>query len=118
MAFSERSIRVLCFSRDPLLLESRQQVLATKYESVTVGTTEEMMALASCVQFDVIVFSHTISAEECDLCAEIVRTRWPEAKIVALSAEQEGCSEAADRVVRGLDGPRVLLNAIDQLGAN
>ncbi len=118
MAFSNRSPRVLCFSRDPRLLETRRQILATRYEAVTVGSIEEIMALATDEEFDVIVLCHTLSVEECDLSAQTVRVRWPGAKIVALSAEQGGCSEAADRIVRGLDGPRLLLDTIDQLAVS
>ena len=73
------------------------------------------MTLLSDEEFDVILLCHMLSVEECDSSMQIVRARWPGAKIVALSVEQGGCSQAADRNMRGLDGPRLLLDTIDQL---
>jgi hypothetical protein len=115
MALSRHFPRVLCISRDPRLLESRHLVLARKYETVTVGSVEEMSSLPASGQFDVIVLCHSLSSEECEVSAELVRVRWPNAKIVALSVEQDGCFDGADEIVRGLDGPRVLLGTIDHL---
>ena len=115
MALSTHFPRVLCVSRDPRLLESRHLVLSRKYETVTVGSVEEMRSLPASEQFDVIVLCHSLSSEECDVSAKLVRVRWPKAKIVALSVEQNGCFDGADEVVRGLDGPRVLLGTIDHL---
>ena len=115
MALPGHFPRVLCVSRDQRLLESRHLVLSRKYETVTVGSVEEMRSLPASEQFDVIVLCHSLSSEECDVSAELVRGRWPKAKIVALSVEQNGCFDGADEVVRGLDGPRVLLGTIDYL---
>lgn len=117
MSFSERYPRVLCFSREAVLLETRQQVLNKRYSVVGVNSVEEMMALDPGLEFDVVILCHTLSVNDCDFSTQFVRARWPGAKIVALSVEQKSCSEIADRVVRGLDGPRFLLNTIDQLVA-
>jgi|SRR5579863_6177813 len=117
MTFSNHSPRVLCFSRDPLLLKTREQVLSTRYEGVAVSSVEELKALDTDEGFDVVLLCHTLSVDECELSAQVVRVRWPHAKIVAMSLEQGGCFEAADRIVRGLDGPGLLLNTIDQLTA-
>jgi hypothetical protein len=117
MPFSNRFPRVLCFGRDPRLLETRRLVLARRFETVTVGSIEEMRALPVDEEFDVIVLCHSLSLEECDLSSELARARWERAKIVALSIEQGDCSLAADQTVRGLDGPRFLLSTIDHLVA-
>ncbi|HEY1578297.1 MAG TPA: hypothetical protein VGF82_14610 [Terracidiphilus sp.] len=117
MAFSKRVPRVLCVGRDPRLLETRQLVLAKRYETVTVGSIEEMRALPIEEEFDVVVLCHSLSFEECDLSSELARGRWRHAKIVALSIQQGDCSVAADQTVRALDGPRFLLRTIDQVVA-
>jgi hypothetical protein len=107
--------RVLCISRDSHLMRTRQLVLATQYEVVSVDSIEGIEALPTDQDFDLIVLCHSLSSEECDQCVEIASTRWPQAKIVALSVERADCSEYADRVVRGMDGPRFLLQTIDRL---
>jgi hypothetical protein len=90
-------------------------VLAKHYDAVLVGSLEEMRALPADKQFDVVVLCHSLSSDECDLAAAIVRDRWPAAKILALSVERSSCWTSADRIVRGLDGPSALLQAIDRL---
>jgi hypothetical protein len=107
--------RVFCLSRDQRLLETRGMVLAKRYDAITVGSIEEMWALPVASAFDVVVLCHSLSAEECDLSASIARERWPQAKILALSVDSSSCWTFADQVVRGLDGPSVLVQTIDRL---
>jgi hypothetical protein len=79
------------------------------------GSIEEMRALPVVTQFDVVVICHSLLPEECDLSALIAKERWPKAKIVALSIMRPGYRSFADQVVRGIDGPEILLQAIDRL---
>jgi hypothetical protein len=90
-------------------------VLAKHYDAVSVGKIEEMLALPAEKQFDVVVFCHSLSSRECDLAGSVVRQRWPDAKILALSIDQSSCWTSADRIIRGLDGPSVLVQAINRL---
>ena len=46
MDSTQQRSRVLCFSRDPRLLNTRWMVLAKHYDAVSVGSIEEMLAIA------------------------------------------------------------------------
>ena len=113
--FSQQRLRVLCLSRDQRLLETRGMVLAKHYDAAIVGSIEEMRALPVVTQFDVVVICHSLLPEECDLSALIAKERWPKAKIVALSIMRPAYRSFADQVVRGIDGPEILLQAIDRV---
>jgi hypothetical protein len=112
---SENPPLVLCLGSDQRLLEIRGRVLATHYGAVSLGNIEELDALPATKQFDVVVLCHSLSSEQCDMATTIVRERWPKAKIVALSREGSSFLTAADQTIRSLDGPSVLLQAIDGL---
>lgn len=106
---------VLCFSRDQRLLETRGMVLSKHYNAELVGSIPELKALSPDTHIDTVILCHSLSPEECDLSASIVRERWPKAKILAVSGERPSCWTFADKVVSGIDGPSVLLQAIDSL---
>jgi hypothetical protein len=107
--------RVLCFSRDQSLLETRGAVLATRYQTVTVMSVEEIYALQPDIQFDVVVLCHSLSDTDCDVASAIARQWWPQAKILGLATSRSGCSTSADGVVQTADGPCALLRAVDSL---
>ncbi len=90
-------------------------VLANHFNVVTVGSMAEMQALAQDRVFDVVLLCHSLSSEECDLAATTARRRWPEAKILALAVERSSCQSYAQHTIRGLDGPRLLIQAIEHL---
>jgi hypothetical protein len=90
-------------------------VLESRYEVVAAPCLEELQEVTTDHDFDVILLCHTLSSEDCDLATSIARVRWPNAKIVALSVERSSCAKYADQIVRGLDGPRLLLRTIDNL---
>jgi DNA-binding response OmpR family regulator len=114
-SLSNRHARVLCIGRDPSLLRTRQLVLANHFNVVTVGTVGEMQALGQDRNFDVVLLCHSLSAEECDLAAVTARRRWPAARILALAVERSSCRHYAEQTIRGLDGPRLLIQAIEHL---
>jgi hypothetical protein len=89
-------------------------VLQSRYEAVAAANVEQVETLPDS-HFDVIVLCHTLATEECDRAVSICRTRWPGARILALTVERSSCEEFADELVRGLDGPAMLLNAIEHL---
>ena len=90
-------------------------VLASRYSAVAVGSVAEICALAADSHFDVVLLCHTMSKEESELAAGIARERWPRVRILALSVEQHDSVSYADGTIRGLDGPRLLLESIDSL---
>lgn len=106
--------RVLCVSHDPGLLRTREMVLRSRYEAVAVADIEQLETLPK-FHFDVIVLCHTLATEECDRAVSICRTRWPGARILALTVERSSCERFADEFVHSLDGPAMLLNTIDHL---
>jgi len=62
-----------------------------------------------------VVLCHTLTSEEYDLSASIVRERWPGAKIVAVSEDPTSSWNSADGIVRGIDGPSVLLKVLESV---
>lgn len=115
MNFSPAHVRVLCLGHDERLLETRVQVLASRYETVSVRSLAEMRSLPGDARFDIVLLCHTLSPEECGVCSEVARERWPEARVLAIAVERGSCWEYADQVVKAMDGPRVLFGAIDQM---
>jgi hypothetical protein len=107
--------RVLCLSRDPNLLRTRQMILASRYDAMAAGSVEQLAEVAPGQEFDVILLCHTFSSEECRVIEQIARGRWPHAKIMAIAGERPDCSNYADFTVRGLDGPGKLLGALEHL---
>lgn len=107
--------RVLCFSRDRILGESRNLVLQRQYEAVYVGSLEEFAALSSGPAFDAVVLCHSLSAEEYERCIEIAELLWPRAKIVSVVAGSGRVQLESAAVVPGLAGPRALLLALQRV---
>lgn len=116
MAAPKHKSRVLCFGRDLDLLRTRTQVLARKYDAVELSDVDELECLPAEPAFDLVLLCHSVSLEDCRTSAEIVRDRWPQAKVMALTT---GASRVpygeADAVIMSLQGPVVLLRAIDLL---
>lgn len=101
--------RVLCFSRDRLLGETRTLVLRRQYEAVYVSSLEEFAALFYGPEFDAVVLCHSLSFDEYERCREIVELLWPQAKIVSVAAGSGSVQLESAAVVPGLAGPRALL---------
>ena len=109
-------LHVLYFSSDHHLLETRVAVLERQYRVVPVGSLAEMMELPFDSAFDLILLCHTVSDEDCRNCRAFIKGRWPSAKVLSMTRGGRSCSvEVSDIVVRGLDGPSVLLQGIDSL---
>lgn len=107
--------RVLCFSRDRLLGETRTLVLQRYYETVYVGSLEECAALSSGPAFDAVVLCHSLSYEEYEGCIEIAELLWPQARIVSVAAGSGSVQLESTAVVPGLAGPRALLFTLQQV---
>jgi hypothetical protein len=110
------SARVLCIGRDPRLLETRQWVLQGRFESEHVSSIADLEALDDSKCFDLVIFCHTLSPEECRRAAEIARSRWRGVQVLGLSSHTEACGPPiCDQTVVGLDGPGVLLRKAEQM---
>jgi hypothetical protein len=110
------SARVLCIGRDSRLLQTRQWVLQAHFESERVSSIAELEALDDSKCFDLIIFCHTLSHEECRKAAKIARSRWQGVQLLALSSHTLACGPpVCDQIVFGLDGPGVLLQKVEQM---
>ncbi len=107
--------RVLCISRDPTLLKTRQMVFATCYDAVSVGSVDEMQRLPGLGAFNLLVVCHSLSINEFENAVAYARARWPDIKIIALTVGEANRVDLSDRRVRGLDGPRTLLRTMEGL---
>jgi DNA-binding response OmpR family regulator len=108
--------RILCFSDDPHLLQTRRWILETRYEAVCVSSLQEMEQQTPADGFDVVILCHSLTPKDCESATQIVRRRWPLAKIVALASEWADCELAgSDKVVASNDGPIALLSAVEQM---
>ncbi|MGI4827306.1 MAG: hypothetical protein ACRYFU_03815, partial [Janthinobacterium lividum] len=108
-------LRVLCFSRDRVLGETRRAVLASQYDTVYVGSLDEFAALASGALFDAIVLCHTLSLPERTRCLQIAKASWPSAGIISVTSSPGKRASEFGSVVFGLDGPEALLNSMQQV---
>ena len=107
---------ILCYGKNPVLLKTREAVLAKRYDVTVVYSLDEIANIPAATQFDVLLLCHSLSTEDCHACSEIARHRWPKCKVVALTASGSGCAnEQADRNLPGLDGPTALLSTIQEL---
>jgi hypothetical protein len=110
------SARVLCIGRDLRLLETRQWVLQGRFESEQVSSIAELEALDDSKCFDLVIFCHTLSLEECQKAAKIVRSRWRGVQVLGLSSHTKACGPPiCDQIVFGLDGPCILLQKAEQM---
>jgi hypothetical protein len=90
-------------------------VLAQHYEVTLVGNVDELQAMPANRRLDVAILCHSLSSREIDLAVSIVRQQWPHAKILPLSLGRTSGRKSTGLTVRGLDGPSILLQAIDHL---
>lgn len=102
---------IVCFGRDPTLLQTRQAVLSRHFHVTAVDTLEAMQKLTC--SFDVIVLCHTLSEVDHQQAITFLRNCCPHAGIVALIVLEAGhCSQGSQHIVRGLDGPEALIAAV------
>ena len=108
--------RVLCFGKDPSLLNTRQWLLDLRFYTSTVQSLAELEKLANAHSFDLLVFCHTLSTGECQKGSEFARQHWPQAKILGLTSLQATCEPPyVDATVAGLEGPLALLDRAAEL---
>lgn len=106
-------MHVVCFGTDPMLLQTREAVLAREYRTTSVNTLAHLLRLSFECSYAAVVLCHTLTREEHEQAVILVRSCCPRAGIVALTrGDRSGNPRGSDRTVRGLDGPSALLEAV------
>ena len=102
---------VLCLGKDRNLLNSRTLLLDKLFQTTAVMSVSEMEGLASAGrEFELVVFCHTLSSDECLSASAMTRQRWPQAKILGLTSINSACEPpVTDANVAGQEGPAALL---------
>lgn len=105
--------RVLCFGRDPLLLETRRAVLAKHFDVTPVESLAALRRISYSRSFHLAVLCHSLSGSEYRETVKFLRRCCPQVGIVALTAvDPERALEDADCRLPGLDGPQALIGAV------
>lgn len=102
--------KVLVFSRDPLLLETRRLILGAFFQARGAGSIEDAEALLAMHRFDLIILCSTLSDQECDRVVELAEFQKPRPHILILSPP--GCNpprSSADNMLMTESGPYQLL---------
>jgi hypothetical protein len=109
--------RIVCFSRDVTLCQTRRWILQRRYDTTCILSLEELQELEVFEAFDAVIFCHSLSPAERHLGIEIARVRWPDAKIVTLAASSLDyfSGEDSDEVVMSSQGPEVLMYTVAQM---
>lgn len=107
--------RVLCFSHDRMLGETRRAVLQRQYDAVFASSLDEVSQYVSAFPLEVMVLCHTLSLEERQRCLDIAGRASPMTKVVLVASESGPCPLGIAKVVLGLAGPEMLLNAVQQV---
>ncbi len=107
--------RALCFSRDPMLGETRRKILQFQFDSVFVSSLGEVYRLDSAAPFHVIILCHSLFVAEREGCLAFAKRTWPRAKVVLVASESGPDEQGIDRKVVGTAGPEVLLCAVQQV---
>ncbi|MFL6439819.1 MAG: hypothetical protein ACJ71Q_19760 [Terriglobales bacterium] len=107
--------RVLSLSAKPELGKLRAMVLRhAGYDVVWPPTKTEAEHVIGDQHFDVLLIGHSISGDTARDLAEAFRGRNPAGKVIAITASAY-IMVRTDKTVRAIDGPEVLLEAIQEL---
>lgn len=105
---------ILCLGNDLALLQTRKLVLETQFDVKHCSNAKEAIQLWPACPFELLVLCHTLSDEECAAAEAYADSRTPAAHLLALQAGRSAFSKRA-RILRNLDGPEPLLNAVREL---
>jgi hypothetical protein len=102
--------RVLCFGHNLMLLETRQWILEKCFLSVYVSSLSDLKRVAEGGGFDLLILCHYLSRHDFRKAADPVHDICPRLKLFGLSSDMTVWGPLlSDRVMVGMDGPRVLL---------
>jgi len=109
------SPQVLVVSRDAMLLQTRQLILGTFFQTQVAGRIREAEALISTHHFDLIILCYTLSELECQRVIEMAKEQKRPARILVLTPA--GIPPPADAVdvTMSESGPYYLLKKTAQL---
>jgi hypothetical protein len=77
--------RVLVFSHDQMLLETRQLILEAFFRVVGAGKIQEAETLIAKHKFDLIVLCHSLPRQESQRVLDLVDEQCPETKVLILT---------------------------------
>lgn len=107
--------RILSLSEDPQLGPLRATVL--RHAGFDVTHPQGKQAVHGCLEeqnFDLLILGHSIAVEHTRDYVAKFREKNPAGKVLAV-AQTDLLPIRADRVVRAIDGPEVLISAIEEL---
>ena len=108
-------LQILSLSADPDLGKLRAMVLRKAGHEVSWPSSKtEADALLRDKKFDLLLLGHSISGPSAREFADVFRARNPGGKIIVVMAASYSLVKP-DRTVRPIDGPEVLLEAINAL---
>jgi len=107
--------RILCLGRDQSLLLTRCRVLSRRYETTCVFNLEQFFSMAD-EPFDVIVFCHTLSEEDCEHARTFAHTCWPQAKFLWMKTGVRiyNCNDPEPSMWAS-EGPAALIHHIESI---
>ena len=112
---SRMTRRILSLSANPDLGKLRAMVLRQAGYSVKwPANREEADKLLENEPFDVLLIGHSISGRSARHFAKAFRARNPQGKIIAVT-RATNLMIKADKIVKALDGPEALLEAIEEV---
>jgi DNA-binding NtrC family response regulator len=110
-------IVTLSVGRDPLLLQTRGQVLRSDGYSVSsTVSAEQALQQFKAGDFDVVILCHSIPARERARLADAIHSHSPNTPVVVVAAGFGGKDRAADAVIE--NEPTTLLQELPRLLAN
>jgi CheY-like chemotaxis protein len=114
-----RMPKILLVGQDPRLLETRAAVLAKVQAAVICQDTTESLKILERETFDLVVLCHSLSENQADEIAGVIRRRWPRTKIllVVSNLSQERFHKAME--LDGTSSPepsRLIRRAAELLG--
>jgi DNA-binding NtrC family response regulator len=111
------SVCVLLFGNDLRLLESRRLVLESA--GCTVYTAMRLLAVNQILTerpIDLLILCHSLTTEECERAKSVVEAQSPKVKVLILTAANfTQCNVRADGVVNAGEGPKALLECVNQM---
>jgi len=106
---------ILMIGRDPSLMSYKTAVLATANLAVdTALPTQAQTILQNGAGYEVVIFSHTLEADEVLQMERTLRARRPDTKLLLIVGPGSGpvAYELFDATMQGLDGPAALISKV------
>jgi hypothetical protein len=107
---------ILMYGKDEQLLDTRRLVLERSGYRVIVGTTLSEVRDLGANGIGLLIFCHTVSAEESERVTALAQERWPGTRKLFMSVgELGGPMTSSDDVVSATDGPEMMIAAVGRV---